>query len=199
MNLVVEDIGGAINYFMAEDPENIEKIFDKEEKSLSEKKNVAHDLAAQLSLLSKSQNYSIPHIKVVEESDLNEYLYKQYKIWAKSGELNDNIWWGFQDHSFTLNYKKFIEWSWRVGPKDLKVRFLTNEEEVEKEMQNKFSERRTMFWKDSLYDASLWIIGEYIIMVKSREKPHYLIEINDAVLARNMKEPFRGIWDRFSV
>ena len=35
---------------------------------------------------------------------------------------------------------------------------------------------------------------EYLIMAQTRVRPHYLVEIHDAVLARNQLQLFKGLW-----
>jgi hypothetical protein len=195
MNLVTEDLGGKTSFFIAEDPANLENLVKYEEKELERKKKLARDLAKELSPFVGSQTYSIPRIKVVEEEDLSDYLYSQYMKWAKSGEERDNTWWGYHDHSYTETYGKFIDWSWKKGPKDLKVKFLTNENISEKKMSKKHPNRMIHFCKGLDFDASLEIIGDYVLMVKTRERPHYMIEINDVGLSRNLRELFKWIWE----
>lgn len=194
LKLISLDIGGKNHYLLAENINNIQKLFRKEEIALQEKKAASMNLIKELSLITSNRDYSIPRIKVIEESDLTTYLYDQYKIWARVGQKEDNTWWGFHDHSFTENYGKWIDWCWKQGPRDMKVRFFTNETPAEKQMTEKHPERQLRFFKNFGFDASVWLIGNYIIMVKTREKPHYMIEINDEVLSRNFKEFFKGMW-----
>ena len=42
--------------------------------------------------------------------------------------------------------------------------------------------------------GTLWIVGDYIIMIQTLEKPFYLVEIKDAVLSHNMREVFKKLW-----
>ncbi len=195
LGLVTIDIGNKVRYFVAESPDNIKKMIAREETEINTKKAIAEQLATELAKLTNNTNYSIPHIKVVEEADLSDYLYKQYPQWGQSGMAIDNTWWGFHDHSFTETYGKWIDWSWKNGPEGVKVKFLTNDAKAEKEKSDKHAERQIRVWQnDQGFDVSLWIIGDYIIMVKSRERPHYLVEIHDKVLARNLRTLFQGVW-----
>lgn len=195
MKLITEDIGGKVSYFIAEGVENLESLIRHEERELERKRIIARDLAKELSPFVGNQIYSIPRIKVVEEDDLSDYLYNQYAKWAKSGEERDNTWWGFHDHSYTETYGKFIDWSWKKGPKNLKVKFLTNEAISEKKMSKKHPDRQIHFCEGLGFDSSLEIIGDYVLMVKTRERPHYMIEINDVGLSRNLRELFKWIWN----
>jgi len=194
MRLVAEDLGGKASYFIAEDVAHLENLIRHEEKKLEKKRIIAQNLVKELSPFIGNQLYSVPRIKVIEEDDLSEYLYNQYAKWEKSGEERDNAWWGYHDHSFTEVYGKWIDWTWKKGSKDLKVRFLSNEVVSEKKMSKKHSNRQTFFSSGLGFDSSLWIIGDYVIMVKSRERPHYMTEINDVGFSRNLRELFKWIW-----
>ena len=49
-------------------------------------------------------------------------------------------------------------------------------------------------WPD--FTASTLICGDYVIMGKIDEEPNYLVEIHDKTLAHNMRELFKGIWEK---
>lgn len=195
LGLISEDLGGKISYLIPEGIVAVSRLFDKQERELAEKKKAAQEIAEQIVAITSGKNYSIPRIRFVEEGDLNDFLYKRYAEWAKSGLAYDNTWWGYHDSSFTEQYGDFIDWSWKQGPAGLKVRFLTNAAPVEKEMEKKHPERLTRTIPEGEFDSSLWVNGDYILMVHSRERPHYLVEIHDPVLARNHRQLFKNLWD----
>jgi hypothetical protein len=62
-------------------------------------------------------------------------------------------------------------------------------------------ERRIVrFWdRPEEFNATTWVVGEYILMIYTREKPFYLIEIYNAVLADNMRSLFKGLWEEVVV
>ena len=43
--------------------------------------------------------------------------------------------------------------------------------------------------------AATWVCGDYLIMMITNRKPHYLVQIYDQTLAYNMRETFKNIWD----
>ncbi len=194
LGLIGEDLGAKVAYLYAEDTDSLTKLFAKEEEELEKKKMLAQKVAQELAALPRHASYSVPKIKFVEEEDLNDHLYKAYGNWAASGLSHDNTWWGYHDSSFTENYKEWIEWSWKNGPEGLKVRFLTNEHSVEQEVSKKFPERRLKTIEGNEFDSSLWVIGDYVLMTYSQKRPHYLVEINDPVFARNQRELFKNLW-----
>lgn len=196
MGLVTEDLGAKINYLVPEKPEAIEHIFRKEAQELSEKQKAAHELVEELATYTLGQSYSVPKIRFVEEQDLTNFLYKRYGDWAENGRKYDNTWWGFEDDSFTEKYKTWIDWSWEYEPGGIKVKFFTNTAAVEEEMSQKYPDRSIKALPPGEeFDSSLWIMGDYIIMARTRERPHYLVEIYDSVLARNQRQLFKSLWD----
>lgn len=195
LGLIGEDLSAKVGYLYAEKPEALEQMFTKEENEIKQKKEIAKILTKELAGLPSAKSYSVPKIKFVEEADLSEYLYKQYALWSQSGEERDNTWWGYADSSFTKEYKEWIHWTWKHGPKGQKVNFFANESDIEEEVSAQHPERLTRpLPKGQEFDSSFWVIGDYVIMVQSRERPNYLVEIHDAVFARNQRQLFKNLW-----
>src|SRR3989338_1223498 len=199
LGLVGFDQGGKTTYLLAKPPEAIEEILKKESSELEEKRKLVGQIKDELATMPKAQGYSVPRYKFVEENDLNDYLYKQGPVWGKSGQMYDNTWWCYHDNSFSEAYGEWIKWTWKTGPKDLKVRFLSNAASVETDLTKQFPERLTRVWQGNEFDTSLWVIGDFVIMGQTRVRPHYLVEINDPVLARNQRNLFQGIWQGLAV
>ncbi|HAV11227.1 MAG TPA: hypothetical protein DCX32_01655 [Candidatus Moranbacteria bacterium] len=192
--LVVEDISAKILYFSPASSEQVEEMFYRQQEQLKEKKKIASKLAEELEKIPQSKSYAIPKIRFIEESDLEDFMYQQMPKWNDSAREHDATGWGFQDHSFAQQYRKFIDWAWKKY--QLQVNLLSNESEVEKKLKKQFDEKRNIrFWaKDLDFTSSFWIIGDYMVMIITRQKPYYLVEIHDAVLAHNMREVFKKIW-----
>ena len=197
LGLISEDLGAKVAYLYAEKPEAIAQIFARDEAQLAARKQVATEVVKELQQLPMSGQYSVPKIKFVQELDLNDYLYKQYPVWAESGKKYDNTWWGYHDSSFTTNYTKFIDWLWKHGPEGQRTRFFTNNlDAAEEGMLKKHPERQfVVLPEQEQLDSSLWIIGDYVIMGQTRNRPHYLVEINDPVFARTQRQLFKNLWD----
>lgn len=196
IGLIIQDLGQKVNYLVAAPPEKLISLFEKEEKELGERKKVAQTLAQELSCLQSEKHYSVPHIRFVEESRLETYLYEAYPRWANSLTKEDAVWRGFQDDSFTSRYEKWIDWTWKHHIRDnVRVEFFLNKAEIERSLLKKHPTRKMrLLPNDISFDSSFWVSGEYLIMVQTQVRPHYLVEIHDAVLSRNQQAPFRGLW-----
>lgn len=198
--VISEDLGGKKGYLVALSPSDLKGIVQKEERDLENKKALIEQAIKELeSSTAKNTKYSIPKISFIYEEDIENFLYKQTPTWNDSMLKEDGIWWGFQDPSFVEHYQKWIDWYWKeAAPKKLVLRLLTNRSEVEAEMAKLGYERRLMkFWSggDKL-TGTVWVTGDYLVMIVTARRPHYVVQIYDATLAHNMREMFKSLWDK---
>jgi sugar-specific transcriptional regulator TrmB len=194
--LIAIDLGQKVHYLVALPPERFLTLYESEEKALTEKKLAAEALIAELNTLTSEKQFSIPRIRFVEEIDLRSYLYEAYPRWSESVASHGNMWRGFQDDSFTSVYADWIEWTWQQDvQKTLGVEFFVNDATIESSFKAKYATRNMKTLPHGIsFDSSFWITGEYLIMAQTRVRPHYLVEIHDAVLARNQLQLFKGLW-----
>jgi sugar-specific transcriptional regulator TrmB len=197
--LIFEDLGSPAHYLVANDPKDILRLIDKEEESLFHKKELAGRAIKELSQLALSAELPIPRIRFIEEKLLEKFLYDQTDKWNDSVKKYDDMWWGFQDRDFAENYKSWIVNYWKI-PSSQKVggRLLTNQFLAETEIRKRSSSSRiTKYWdQPENFTGTLWIVGDYIIMIVSKDNPHYLVEIYDKVLAHNLREVFKQLWKK---
>lgn len=198
-NLAVEDITTKILYFSPTPTEDIEDLFHKEQENLKEKKKLALKLAEELEKMPQSKTYSIPKIRFVQEDEVEEFLFKNIGKWDENAKPIDHACWGFQDRTFAEVYQKWILWS--SDRYAVKLNLLSNESKLENKLKEKFSVQRNFrYLKNKIdFSASTWIFGDYLIIVMTSQKPYYLVEIHDAVLAHNMRAVFKGLWEEKDV
>ena len=194
--VITEDLGGSVAYFLASPPQDLNQIAKKEEKVLEEKKGLINNAIKELTNLAGQTKYSIPKIVFVAEEDLENYLYKQTPTWNASMLTQDKTWWGLQDSSFVRYYEKWIDWYWESGAsKDINLKILSNES-AEDLKRKKYPRRKIKFWPQSQdFNAAVWIVGDYLVMVVTSLEPHYLVEIHDETLASNLRSFFKGVWN----
>ncbi len=197
--LITEDLGSMPSVLVALPPQNLREIVSRQEREIKEKANIIDKLVPELFSFSQETQYSIPRIKFTTEEDLTEYMKKQRLVWDEAIKKYDNTMWGFQDETFAEHYKGYIDWHWNnvMTSNDMKLRILANKTPIEENLAQKGYERREIkYWKGAQgFTASTWVWGDYIIMAVTNQRPHYIVEIYDSVLAHNMRELFKGIWD----
>lgn len=199
IGIISEDLGGKTKYLVARPPKDLGSIINKEKKKLEEKQKLVDQAVQELQAFTRDTKYSIPKIVFISEEDLEDYLYKQTPIWNDSILQKDKTatWWGFQDRYFVSHYEAWIDWYWEVSaPKEISLKLLSNES-AEEIKDKKFAKRKIKFFKASEdFTGTIWVNGDYVIMIVCNKRPHYLVEIHDEVLAHNLREVFKGVWNR---
>ncbi len=193
--VIAEDLGGANLYLVAKPPSDLDNLLKKEEKQLQEKKVIIKNAIEELQGITKATQYTIPKIIFKAQEEVEAHLYEQTPKWDESILKYDGIWWGFQDHTFVQHYEKWIDWYWQTGSNPAtKLKLLSNEV-AEKIKKTKYERRQISFWKESHnFKTTTWILGDYVVMIVTNQRPHYLVEIHDATLAHDQREVFKGIW-----
>jgi sugar-specific transcriptional regulator TrmB len=194
--LIAEDLGDATSYFVAKPPQELQYLVEREEQALQKKKRAASEVVDELQKIMGNTAYAAPKINFVDEKHLEKYLYKQTPIWDASVVQYDSHWWGFQDKTFVKHYEKWIDWYWEAGGKPhVQLKLLTNQsaEEIKKK---KFTRRQIKFWSSpEEFTATTWILGDYVTSIITSQRPHYLVDMHDPVLAHNLRGIFKKLWN----
>ncbi len=196
--LIVEDLGGKTLYYLPTSPAELDKALEQDKKEFKEKEEGLYELKDVLKMVSQSTTFSIPKIRFVAEEDLEKYLHDATPRWIENNNSYDPTWWGFQDHTFVEHYKDWIVWFWKHAPKSVSLKLFSNDSAIEAQMiHEKIDRRQIKFWKgENGITGTLWIIGAYIVLVVTAQKPFYLVEIHDSVMAHNMREVFKELWNK---
>ena len=197
--VIIEDLGGKQSHLVALPPTDLKSLAQKEERDLQNKKVLIGQAINELENYTKNTKYSVPKISFVYEEDLENYLYKQAPVWSDSIMKADGVWWGYQDPSFVGQHQKWIDWFWKeCAPKNLVLKLLTNHSKFEQQMAARnYSRRIIKFWNKNSnnFTATTWVNGDYMVMIVTNQRPYYLVQIHDMILAHNMREMFKGIWE----
>lgn len=190
-------------YFIALPPENISKIVKKEKIEIEEKIKTAEELVKDLSLMPKSKSYSVPRLKFIDENHMEQFLVDSLPRYSKSAQLRDKTWWGVQDHTFLEKYPDIFKVFFKDSPKDIISKIITNAEGVpalSKVIYDDYIKRRnTKFWKAAeKIGVTQEVAGDYVIIINTQSRPHYMIEIYDTVMAENQRQLFKGLWEMLS-
>jgi sugar-specific transcriptional regulator TrmB len=196
--LVIEDISGTKTLFVPAPADQLEQIIKRGEKELEEKKDIIRNVVDELNLITSQKNYPVPKIRFVDESNMENFMHENMEKWIQSMRRSDSTWWGIQDHTFSENFKEFNDWYWkRPYVSGIKMNLISNNTKIENEIKLKYEKKeRDVRITDSMnFSSSIWVGGEYLIMVVTKNKPFYMFEIHDAALADNMREVFKNTWE----
>ena len=193
--VIAEDLGSSTMYLVAKSPQDLTHLVQKEEQQLHEKRTIIKNAVAELQTIAKPSQYTTPKIVFKAQDEVSDHLYQQTPVWDKSILEYDGTWWGFQDHTFVQHYEQWIDWYWEKGSDPrTKLKLLSNEA-AEQIKKKKFERRQINFWDQSHnFQATTWVLGDFVVMIVTNQKPHYLVEVHDKILAHDLREVFKGIW-----
>lgn len=194
--LVSEEKRGASRFFVANQPQALLRMVKREREELSKREKIAELFVEELKPLFRSKFFSVPKIQFFEGREAVEaMLYDFTPRWIESARMTDNIWWGYQDHTFVERYRAWLDYYWSVKHPDNKIQLISNDAPVEKELKGKVQGRQILpVPGDFNFSSTIWVCGEYISLVMTRNEPNYAFLIQDAVFAENMRLLFRLLW-----
>lgn len=197
--ILTEDLGAPNRYLVALPPEDLQTLIVREQQRLHEKKQLVDQAIGELAAFSAQATYQIPKIVFIAEEQIEFHLRKRSRAWNDSIMKRDQTWWGFQDATFVARYRAWIEKYWQVSaPTGLSLKLLSESAPSERETQRRTPVRREVrIWNQAnTFTSTLWVCGDFVILISTRAHPFSLVEIEDAALAHNVRQLFRGIWDQ---
>lgn len=197
--LLIEDISKRPKIFTPATPEQIEEMIEMENVKQAQRELTLRKVAAELSRATAGDEYNVPRLRFVEEEKLENFFYAEIPKWHHSVIKRDSTWWGFQDHTFVDHFPHVIDWYWKKFGDEFSVKLLSNESTTERSMVGKYHKRHIKHWnKSGNFISTTWIAGDYQIIVNTRHKPFYLVEIFDGTLSNDMREIFKNLWSLIS-
>lgn len=185
-----------VTFYTANNPQAILRNIEKEKKEVISRENFAKNLVQEILPYFKSKNFSIPKIQFFEgQKNVESMLYQHTERWHESMAKYDSIYWGYQDHTFVENYMDWLEWSWKIRPDNIQIKLISNKARIEKSLKGKVSGRHILQVDKNLdFSSSIWICGDYIVLIMTRQEPHYSFQLMDPVFATNLRSLFQLLW-----
>lgn len=200
--IIAEDLGGTKSYLVALPIQDLANLTKQEEEKLTIQKNLITQAISQLQEVAKDAPYHIPKIVFIPEDQLDSYLYSRTPMWNQSLLERGGIYWGLQDETFAKRHVEWIDWYFkRPDSQKITLNILTNESEFEKSVKKlqAYERRNILFWKKAEdFQSNMWVSGDFVLFVNTRQHPFYLIELYDMAIAASMRQLFKGIWDELA-
>lgn len=192
---LVENAGKRPRTFSLSQPGDAERTLHEERKRLTEREKILKRFTGELSRATAEDSYPVPQIRFVEEERMEHFLDSQSFKWDESMLKTDGTWWGFQDHTYAEHFSHVIDSYWRRTPENITLKLLSNQSVVEHKLKGKYPRRQIKVWnKATNFLSSIWVVGDFVMMVNTRKHPFYLVEIQDATLAHDLREVFKNLW-----
>lgn len=193
--VIAEDKADKVLHIVALPPEGLRASVERSKVEILKQEELVNTAIQELMMLTSEKTYPVPKLRFIEEGELSDYLFQNAGKWNKSVLKKDGIWHGFQDHTFVENYEDWIDWTVRkFHGAQYEVRLFSNISKIEERLEGKIKERSIKFLKNAQFTATTWVVGDYLVMISTAQKPFYLVEIHDELMAENMREVFRNMW-----
>lgn len=125
--------------------------------------------------------------------------------WRRSLLESGRAWMGFQDAAYLEHYGSWVQHYWQTygkakGWEKERLKLFSAEDRVTKRVAEQTfvhaGERRQLrpLPIDFPFSANFWVVGEYVLLLKTRSDPHYALQIRDHVLAENVRVVFELLW-----
>jgi predicted transcriptional regulator len=194
--LLLEDATRRPRVFTPASPDDLQTEIQAEKKRSEHKQELLTKLAEEVSQVQAETIYPVPRIRFVGEDKLEAFLHQAMPEWDKSMLETDPTWWGFQDHTYIDYFMPYLDWYWKQAPEGIDLKLLTNRSSTEAALSGKHERRHVKFWGEATnFTSTTWVVGDYVVMVNTRQKPFYLVEIHDKLMAHDQREVFRNLWE----
>lgn len=189
------------SFYVANQPESLRRMVEEEKKiqeqKFRSKSKAVDELLPFLGTQFKRKNYSVPKLQFFEgTTNIKSMLYDHCRAWQSSISLYESTWWGYQDHEFVETYREWLDYYWASMQPDEKIFLLSNHSTTEKRLKNQIARRVIkVVPKQYQYSSTVWVLGEYVITIMTRQKPHYAFQLQDTVFASNLRLTFQLLWN----
>ncbi len=181
--------------FTVATPNDLEHVLSEERKVLFSKEKLIKRLAQELKQFNPAEGHLLPVIRFIESGRMKQFINLSVKHWNESMIRYDRTYWGFQDQTFAKEFPDAIDLYWRRAPKDIVLKLLSNISLAEFKLKGKYPRRQIKVWnKATNFVSTIWVMGDYVVVVNTRRHPFYLLEIQDATIAHDLREVFKNLW-----
>lgn len=185
--------GGKILFEIAS-PRAFIKRIERRRDELTKQEQLASELADLLE--HEGSNFPLAQIQSRQgKKSVEEFLFSRLPTWRASIARGDDTWWGYQDNQFVQQYSRWLTHTWATTAKTELVRLFSNPESIAQESTRKIHGRTIRPVPPGFAFAStVWIIGDFMVLVSTRSKPHRLIELRDVIFTASQRDAFRLLW-----
>lgn len=204
--LAVLEHGRGVQSYIAASPHTLVSIAEEQLREAEDKLSKAKQLSKLLESSRWRNAITSSKILIFEgKTSIRSMLDEWGERWRDSVVQSGRYFCGFQDESFlkyygdtTTRYWKNVQKKRDENQHNLKLFQEQGEisDRIEKTVAGIAGKRRQLRPLPGInrFSATLWIAGEYIVVLKTQDHPHYAIQIRDSVLAENVFAVFDKLW-----
>lgn len=186
----------ATTLYSANAPGALMRIVEQEKLEVRRKEQRVQELVDMVKPFFRRKQFSVPRIRFFEgEANINSMLYDNVDAWRESAKSFDSTWWGYQDHTFVEKYLPWLEHVWGTWTESEKVCLLSQDAPVEQRVAGRRPGRVIRpISRTFQFTSSVWVVGDYIVLIMSRSEPQYAFMLHDTVFSGNLRAVFQLLW-----
>lgn len=200
--LVTTDSARRALRYRAESPAALAATIEEQRALLDQHERIVARLTRELQPILTERVHTESRIEFAEgRLKVGRFLFDNLERWRDSILRMDRSTWGFQDHSFVDEYSKWLKIAWRVLHVEAQIhgRILSNSSSSERQLKGRIPRREVRLLPGNYrFSSSIWVMGEYVIVIMTRTEPFYALQIREPELASNLRTVFNILYDMSS-
>ena len=193
-------------FFSANNSATVLRLIERELEVVNQKKSAASHVARFIDSLIDSKTKSpgqngaalkVPKIQYFKgKKNVENMLIDNLVRWRESYTCpNDSGLWGFQDHTFVQHYTRYLKHRWETTLPGEQIRLFTNIAVEEDALRGKIPNREVKHLPiDIEFRATVWIYGNFLVLIQSAEEAHYAYQLEDPAICSNLRAVFQLLW-----
>jgi hypothetical protein len=193
---VSEERSRVVTYYVANQPKALLQQYEKERRAIERKELITKELAARVEPYFRGEGYREPRLQFFDGApNVETMLFQNTERWRESIRKFDDIWWGYQDPSFVDNYRSWLEHAWATAYEGEKIQLLSHVTKTELALVNQVPGRTIKFLPEDIgFSSTIWVLGDFMIMIMTHRQPHYAFQIRESEFAQNLRALFKMLW-----
>ncbi len=194
--LADEDLASPVVQIVPLPATNLVEKLGKEQAKLIKQIEVAKRATTELEKIIPKGQFIEPKINYIEDEKIENYLYQRCTTWDKSMHNHDSTMWGFESGQFEQQFVEYIRWYWtRPIAQGISLKFFSDNPDLRNTDANARGIVEFRYCPGIVnFATSVWVMGDFVVMLSLQEKPRYILEIQEPLLARNLREFFKVMW-----
>jgi len=186
-------------FFVPQSPRSMLSMLERSRAELDDKISHVQMILPDLAKLFRPTLLPAPRVRSFEgKSAILNFLHQEEDAWHESMLRCGGFWWGYEDPSLYGHYKSWFHHIYKkfepMRKSDLSVNIFSTTP-TRHELKARYPQsvlRPTSDGKE--FSSTIWVMGEYVVAILSKQEPHYAFEIKDDLLGSNLRTIFQLLW-----
>ncbi|MCB0359680.1 MAG: hypothetical protein KDD44_08590 [Bdellovibrionales bacterium] len=195
--IISEERNQGTTLFRLNDPEAIVRLVDRESKMVAERAKHAESLLLALTSFETPGEAESPRLQFFEgAANVEAMLFDFLPEWRGSmSRTESRTVWGIQDPAVIEAYQAWHDHVWATKPPEERICIISSRSDAEDELLSVVPQRAVRFLSGPLlFGSSVWVCGEFVVVIRTSQQPHYSLLLKDPVVAANLRAVFQALW-----